>query len=419
MQMPRLQFVLTATDITIRSVEETELKRFLEIVETTFGEELHEDDVERWKPHLDPERQFWAWDGDAPVGTAGTYEKRLHIPGADLPAAGVTMVGVLPSHRRRGILRQLMRRQLDDARERGEPLAVLWASEAPIYGRFGYGVATTATRIEADRDRMVFRVPDEPAGRARLIDHAEAKELIPALYDRIQAETAGMLARSESWWTSFRLADLERWRHGAGPLFRAVWEDDDGPEAYALYRIRGSWDEGVPGGKLQIREAAGTTPQATREIWRFLLGVDLVKQVEAFALPPDHPLFLSVTEPRRLKSVAGDGLWVRLLDLETALAARAYGADGSVVFEVRDAFCDWNDGTWRLDVESGEASVTRTDGEPELHLDVSDLGSAYLGGFTFSSLQRARRVEELVEGAVERADSLFRTAAQPWCPEVF
>jgi predicted acetyltransferase len=411
--------MLTASRIEIRTVEEAELKRFLETVETAFGEELNEEDIERWKPHLDLERQFWAWDGDAPVGTAGTYDKRLRIPGGELAAAGVTMVGVLPSHRRRGILTQLMRRQLDDARERGEPLAVLWASEAPIYGRYGYGVATTATRIEAERDRMALRAPDEPVGRARLVDDAEAKELVPAIYDRVQVETPGMLGRSETWWTSFRLADPERWRHGAGPMFRAVWEDDDGPEAYALYRIRGSWDEGVPGGKLQIREALGATPLATRAIWRFLFGVDLVKQVDAFALPPDHPLFLSVTEPRRLKAAVGDGLWVRLLDLEVALGARAYGGDGSVVLEVSDPFCDWNEGRWRLDVEGGEATVTRSDGEAELRLDVSDLGSTYLGGFSFGSLQRAGRVEELVEGAVDQADALFRTAAQPWCPEVF
>jgi predicted acetyltransferase len=411
--------VLTASGIAIRSVEESELKRFLETVESSFGEELNEDDIERWKPHLDLERQFWAWDGDAPVGTAGTYDKRMSIPGGELAAAGVTMVGVLPSHRRRGILTQLMRRQLDDAHERGEPLAVLWASEAPIYGRYGYGVATRSTRIEADHDRMAFRAPDEPAGRTRLIDDAEAMELIPAIYERIQAATPGMFERTQGWWTSFRFADPERWRHGAGPMYRAIWEDDDGPEAYALYRIRGSWDEGVPGGKLEIREALGMTPQATREIWRFLFGVDLVKSVNAYALPPDHPLFLSVTEPRRLKMTMGDGLWVRLLDVEAALAARSYAADGAVVLELGDPFCEWNEGTWTLEVAAGKAGVTRAGGEPELRLDVSDLGSAYLGAFSFSSLQRAGRVEELAGGAIERADALFHTAAQPWCPEIF
>ena len=111
-----------------------------------FLEEPHEDDISRWARHLDPGHQYWALDGDVPVATAGTYDHRIRIPGGDIPIAGVTLVGVHPSHRRRGILRELMRRQLDDAHERGEAVAVLWASEAAIYGRFGYGMATTSVR---------------------------------------------------------------------------------------------------------------------------------------------------------------------------------------------------------------------------------------------------------------------------------
>ncbi|MFN2471114.1 MAG: GNAT family N-acetyltransferase [Gaiellaceae bacterium] len=410
--------MLKTSSITIRAPEQDELKEFLTTVETAFGEALHDDDVERWGPHLDLSRQHWAFDGDVPVGAAGTYDNRIRIPGAELAAGGVTMVGVHPSHRRRGILTELMRRQLDEIHEHGDPLAILWASEAPIYGRFGYGVATQAARIDAERDRTVFRQPDEPAGRTRLLDADEATTVIPEIYDRVQAATPGMLARSESWWTSFRLADPERWRHGAGPLFRAVWELDGEPQAYALYRLKGSWDEGVPGGSLQVREALGTTPQATREIWRFVFGVDLVQRVQSWLLPSDHPLFLSVTEPRRLKLSLGDGLWVRLLDLEAALAAREYGCDGSVTLEVRDSFCPWNEGVWRLDVEDGERAVEHG-GEPDLRLDVADLGSAYLGGFSFAALERAGRVEELAAGALARADALFRAAVTPWCPEVF
>ena len=411
--------MLTSTEITIRSVEEGELKRFLETVEVPFGEETHEEDLERWEPHLNPDRQFWAWDRDVPVGTAGTYEKRMAIPGGDIATAAVTMVGVHPSHRRRGILTQLMRCQLDDAHERGEPVAALWATEATIYGRYGYGLATTSTRIEADRNRMAFRAPDTPSGRTRLLGDEEAREVMPLLWDRVQAATPGMLSRDQGWWTSFRLADPERWRQGAGPLFRAVWEGDDGPEAYALYRIKGSWEDGVPGGKLNVREALGVTPQSTREIWRFLFGVDLVTQVGAFALPPDHPLFLAVGEPRRLKMTAGDGVWVRLLDVEAALGARSYASDGTVVFDVRDAFCEWNEGTWRLAAEDGQATAARSDDEADLRLDVADLASPYLGGFTFAQLQRAGRVDELRPGAIGTADALFLTAAQPWCPEIF
>ena len=215
-----------------------------------------------------------------------------------------------------------------------------------------------------------------------------------------------------------RLADPEHWRHGGGPMFRAVWEDVEGePQAYALYRSHGKWEDGIPAGELHVREAIGATPQATREIWRFLFGVDLIKTVKTWHLPPDHPLFLSVTEPRRLHASSGDALWVRLVDMPAALGERSYAADGELAFSVRDDFCPWNEGTWTLRSEGGR--VVERGGEADLRLGAVDLGSVYLGGWDFTALQRAGRVEELTPGAVERADALFRTAAQPWCPEVF
>jgi len=408
-----------ASTVTIRSPSADELERFLHVVETAFLEEPREDDIARWARHLDPTHQYWALDGDVPVATAGAYDHRMRIPGADVPVLGVTLVGVHASHRRRGILRELMRRQLDDAHERGEALAALWASEAPIYGRFGYGVASTSIRLDAERDRVVFRPPDEPAGRARLVDEDEARELIPAIYRRARLERAGMLDRTDGWWTDFRLADPEHWRQGGGPLFRAVWEDDAGePQAYAVYRLHGSWDDGFPAGKLNVREALGTSPQAMREIWRFLFGVDLVGRVRTWHLPPDHPLLHSVTDVRRLKAQVFDGVWVRILDMAAALEAREYAEDGEIAFDVRDEFCNWNDGTWRLTVAGGRGTVERG-GEADIRVDVADLGSTYLGGFELGALALAGRVEELQPGAIARADAIFRTAAKPWCPEVF
>jgi predicted acetyltransferase len=411
--------VAVAAGIEIRSPSADEIERFATTVMTGFGEAAHPEDVKRWQQELRPDRQYWAFDGDVPVGSAGTYDHRLSIPGGEVQIAAVTLVTVHPSHRRRGILRQLMRRQLDHAHELGEPVAALWASEGPIYPRFGYGVATTAVSISAERDRMEFRPPDEPAGRVRFVTDEEAYALFPPIYQRVQKQTPGMLARHESWWKGYRLADPEHWRSGAGPMFRAVWEDDAGkPQGYAMYRIRENWEGFIAASGLESREAFATTPQAWREIWRFLFGVDLIKTVKTWNLPPDHPLFLSVTEPRRLHASAGDGLFVRLLDLPAALEARSYAADGSVAFEVRDPFCSWNEGTWTLSADGGSGSVEQG-GDPDLRLDVADLGSTYLGGWSLAALVRAGRVEELHEGAIERADELFRTPQQPWCPEVF
>jgi predicted acetyltransferase len=383
------------------------------VCEAAFGHEPNEQDIERWSSVVEPERMLWVSDEDVKVATAGALSFRLTIPGGEVPAAGVTAVGVLPSHRRRGVLTQMMRDQLDDVRSRGEPVAILWASEAPIYGRFGYGLATKAAKISVERDRAVFRDRSEPVGVTRLVTLEQAADLLPGLYERVRTETPGMFARSREWWRSSTLADPEQHRQGAGPLFCAVHELDGEASAYALYRLKSSWDEGVPNSALRIREVIATSPLARREIWRFLFGVDLVARVETSSSPADEPLFLMLTEPRRLRMTLGDALWLRLVDVESALGARSYAGGDEAVLEVRDSFCDWNDGAWRV------PDAERTDTEPDVRLDVADLGSAYLGGFSFAELARSGRAEELRPGGLARADALFRTGVTPWCPEVF
>jgi predicted acetyltransferase len=401
------------TGYRISAPSEEEMPEFIRLIEAAFGHEPHEEEIERWGRTLEPERMRWVSDGDVKVATAGAFSFRLTVPGNELPAAGVTVVGVLPSHRRRGILTQMMREQLDDVRSRDEPIAVLWASEASIYGRFGYGLATKMAKIEIDRDRAVFRERAEPVGATRLVTLEQAADVLPDVYERVRAETPGMFARSRTWWQASTLADPEHGRQGAGPLFCAVLELDGEADAYALYRLKGDWDEGVPKSALRIREVMATSPVALREIWRFLFGVDLVARVETWGLPPDYPLFLMLTEPRRLRMTLGDALWLRLVDLEGALAARTYAKGEPLSIEVRDSFCDWNEGIWRV------PEAERTDEDPDVRLDVADLGSAYLGGVSFAELAGAGLVEELREGAIERADALFRTNITPWCPEVF
>jgi predicted acetyltransferase len=198
-------------------------------------------------------------------------------------------------------------------------------------------------------------------------------------------------------------------------MVRALLELDGRPAAYALYRLHFSAERGIPNGYTSVIEAVGDSPEATREIWRFLLDIDWMERIRASLMPLDHELFLLLREPRRLTFDYRDGLWVRLVDLEAALAARSYRPGEPVVVEVADELCPWNAGVW----EVGEDGASRTSREPELRLDVSALGSAYLGGFTFAQLARAGRVEELVDGALDRADTLFRTDRYPWCPEIF
>ena len=404
--------------IEVRTPSPDEVRQFLAVGAKTFAEDLRPEDAERDERVLDPERLYAAYDGDRMVATTADFGLRLTIPGGELPAAGVTLVGVLPTHRRRGILRQLMRAELDAIVARGEPLAILWASEDAIYGRFGYGIATQRGSIEADRGRMRFRDDPPPAGSVRLVDEEEAARVLPPIYERIRRETPGMFARGEEWWTNYRLPDPEHHRHGAGPRFFAVLQLNGVDEGYARYRVKDEWKDGITASRLRVIEALGTTPLATRELWRFLFGIDLVERVEAWMLPVDHPLFLMVTEPRRLRLRIGDALWLRIVDVERALTARAYAADAEVTFELTDAFLQQNAGAWRLEASGDDRRVTRAH-EGELRLDVTDLASVYLGAFTFHQLAQAGRVEERADGALDRADALFRTAGLPWCPEIF
>lgn len=399
--------------IEIRSPSEEELRAAMNAGETSFGEELKDEDFERHRKTMPLDRFLAAYDDGDPVGTTGAYPFTMTVPGGELSAAGVTWVGVLPSHRRRGILTKMMRHQIDDLHDRGEPLAILWASEAAIYGRFGYGIAAPALRIDAERARFAFRDDPGPRGTVRMIGRDEAARLLPGLYESIRREIPGFVTRDAAWWEEYRLSDPEHWRRGAGPKYFALLELDGEPAGYATYRIKPAWEEGYSRAQLLVGDAFATSPAATRELWRFLFGVDLVARVQG-RVDPGIPLLLMVTDPRNVQLRVTDGLWLRFVDLEAALSGRTYAAADSVVAEVRDDFCPWNAGRWRIGPE-----VSRTDDAPELALDVADLASVYLGAFDFQRLAAGERVQELKRGALGRASALFRTPRPPYCPEDF
>jgi predicted acetyltransferase len=405
--------------IDVRACGPDELPRFLDACQRAFHQHVRDVEVVRDTKLLRPERAFAAFDGEDVVGTAGAFEFRLSLPGGEVAAAGVTMVGVLPSHRRRGILRDLMRAQLDDANERNEPVAILLASEDAIYQRFGYGLAADQGHIDVERDRAGWLDDPGPQGKTHLVSLEEAMKHIPAIYDRVREQTPGMFARSTEWWENHTLPDDEEHRHGAGPMFCAVLEIDGRDEAYALYRVKPAWPEGIPRGKLVVKEAAATSPAAAREIWRFLFGIDLVDRIEAWFLPSDFPIYLMMLEPRRLRYTYGDSLWLRLVEVRSALAARSYPMEGSISLQVADPFCSWNEGTWRVSSDGSGAEVDPSEHPADLKLDVRDLAAAYLGGFSFTRLAAAGRVHELRPGALARADAMFRTERAPWCPEIF
>jgi predicted acetyltransferase len=243
-----------------------------------------------------------------------------------------------------------------------------------------------------------------------------SKDTIAPIYDRVRARTPGMFSRTDSWWETRNLPDPPERRQGGGEKNCVVLELDGAPAGYALYRVHTKFEAGVAAGHVDVIEALADGPAATRELWRVLLDMDWKATLKAYLLPIDHPLLHQLTYPRRMQMRVGDGLWVRLVDVGAALAARAYGDGGPVVFEVADAFLPENAGRWRL----ADGIAERTEEEPDLALDVGELGSAYLGGFTFGELVRAGLVRELKEGGAARADAAFRVeTSKPWCPEIF
>jgi predicted acetyltransferase len=401
--------------VEIRTCAREEVNDALAPIGHFFGRTPGPERTERFFRVLEPARMHAAWEDGRAVGGAGAFSFQLTVPGGRVPAAGVTVVGVLPTHRRRGILTAMTRSQLDDVHRRGEPLAALWASEETIYGRFGYGMASLTGEFDLERVYGAFRAPLVPEGQARLVGVEEALDLLPPIYERVASRTPGMFARSPDWWETRSLSKEGFAWAGEGEQFRAVLELDSVPAAYAIYRVTASWEAGSSTGVVRVAEAMGDGGRATAQIWRYLLDIDWLRRIEAPLEPVDHPLFLLLVEPRRMRFRIGDALWLRLVDVGAALSARTYAGPESVVFEVRDEFCPWNDGRWRL--QDGRAE--RTTAPAELSLPVADLASTYLGGFTFAQLARAGRLEERADRAVERADALFRTDRAPWCPEIF
>jgi predicted acetyltransferase len=372
-------------------------------------------DAERFVPFMEPSRVFAAREGGAIVGGCGSFPFELTVPGGVVRTAGLSVVGVLPTHRRRGILRAMMRAHLDDVRRRGEPVGYLWASEDTIYGQFGYGQASMCGNIDVPKAHARLAQPSTVRAELKLLSDTEALELLPGVYDRVRREHPGMIARSADWWRLRRLADPEHRRMGGGPLQCVALLRDGEPRGYALYRIHQQFEGGTTVGHVTVIEAIGADFEATRDLWGFLFDIDWVAGIKATQLPLDHPLLLMAARPRELKLLTHDGVWVRLVDVPAALTARRLGEGDPVVIEVADDFCPWNAGRWRV----AAGSVDRTTAAADLACDVTALGSVYLGGFSFRGLARAGLVQEVRAGALARADALFPSDRLPWCPENF
>ncbi|MGW6459618.1 GNAT family N-acetyltransferase [Streptomyces sp. NPDC055078] len=368
----------------------------------------------------DFDRSLAVWDGDECVGTAGSFPFRMSVPGGHLvPFAGITMVSVASTHRRRGLLSTMMRRQLDDIRAWGDPLAVLLASEPAIYGRFGYGVASRQLRAEIDTARVRLALPPGADGvRLRRVPPADAMAACEAVYARQVPGRPGMIARLPGW-DRLQILDTPAEQAGGSPLQCVLAERDGDVLGYVQYRIKPSWEDAGPNGTVALHDFQALEPAAYAVLWDHLFGIDLTSKISMGNRPVDDPWQYLVSDIRRCSVGVVDGLYVRPVDIGPALSARTYRAPVDVVLDVHDDFCPWNTGRWRLSGDPKGASCERTADAPDIALSVRELGSAYLGGVSLTTLAAAGLVTELSPGALARASLAFGAERAAWGPHNF
>lgn len=405
--------------ITTRPITEEEVLNFRERFNVGFGQDLDEQDrdPERFLTMLPLDRTVAAFDGDEIVGTLGAFPLEVTVPGgASISMAGTTIVTVQATHRRQGVLTAMMRDHLEDTAARGEALAGLWASETPIYGRFGFGQATSRDRVDAPKGAL--SIPAAGDGIVRFVEPADVAGVFAPIFDEVRATRSGMLARSEGWWKHEVVYDPSHHRNESSAKRFISFEADGRVEGYAIYTQKPDWDDFVPNGQVRVKEILATTDRAHTGLWNFVSSIDLYPRVRHWNLAVDDPLWWKLVEPRRVPRMRTDALWARIMDVPAALEARTYESDGSIRIGVEDPFRPGTSGVYELAISDGAGKCVTVDEDSDVTFGIDVLGALYLGGSNALSMGTAG----LIDGADDRISELhrlFRTDAAPWCDDVF
>jgi len=399
----------------VRAATEAELGDYIGCLKTAFlaEREVTAEEVSWKAAHTDLGRTFCAFSDGALCGTARTFPTDLTVPGGSLRASAITEVTVLPTHHRKGHLRAMMQAMLADASRRAEPVAILTASEWPIYSRFGFGPASERVSFEMRAPDAQFSAPR--SGSVAMVGVHELRSLAPGIYDLIRPRTVGALNRDPEWWDSLLNVEVRPGWPAPKNRVRVVWRDDGGhAQGYVIYDTTEIWSDGVPSGEVQVRELMAATPDAYRELWRYVCELDLVGTVRANHRPVDEPLAHLIADGRVVRTRARiDHLWVRLLDVKECLSGRSYSEPGRVVFEVDDPMSE-SVSRFSVEGDSKGGSAEATTDEPEILLGITELGAAYLGGVSFAALAMSGRIYERAPGSVARADAMFGIRPLPW-----
>lgn len=407
--------------IEVRPIRADELEAFITAMSGPFGFDVPEDTderaklVERVSPTFEPDRSRCAFDGERIVGTLGTFSFQMTTPGGSIPVAGTTMVTVQVTHRRSGVLRAMMTSHLDEAIERGDAAAALWASDSAIYGRFGFGMAAFNTKLEVDRGHIDFhRLAPDPAP----VEPIDADTLRPAaidVYDQLRTVVPGMMTKSDGWWDRI-FSDRPDSRGGATAARHGLVTEHGHPTGWVRYRLKNTEGHGHPAQDVLVSQMYAVTPEAWAGLWQHVLSHDFGHSIKADLRPIDDPIHSLLRGMRRVRTTRSDGLFVRVLDVPATLQSRTYGGAGTIDFEVVDPL-GLTTGRYRLDTDGEESSVTRTE-DATLTVDVEDLGALVLGGRSAVELANAGRIRG-PQADVVLMDRLFRSAPQPWSPIIF
>ncbi len=393
-------------EIQVRLFTPEEYEPWTRVVLQSFGYTPTDEHFEVRKPLMEYDKTLAAFEGDKIVGGAMSMAWQLSLPGGNVvPMEFVDYVATLPTHRRRGIMRSLMDRQLASMHERGVAFAGLGASEGGVYGRFGYGIGAMGERWTIDREHTTYAAPFEREGSTRLVDQEEATTLFREISMRLGSSRPATKIQGDASW-NMAMSDPTYRRRGGSAFFYVAYQEGDRATGYAMYRIKDD--------RVQVIDLAAETMEAYRGLWRCCFDVDLTAGVGAPVRPVGEPLPWMLADPRRLLRSVEDWWWLRLVDVRAALGARSYSTNGDLVHEVRDPVCPWNEGKYRLDGGPDGARCQPTGDAPDLTLSASDLASAYLGAITLGALKRAGRVVEHTPGSQRLADAMFTVRSNSW-----
>lgn len=416
--------------VDIRLITDDDIEAFSSRVTNAFGEDQREGQGERLKATIGLDRTHGAFDGDRIVGTMAAYRFALSVPGAlDVFAAGLSAVSVAPTHRRQGILRQMIEAHFDLAVAGGEPVSILWASEIEIYRRFGYGQTSTNARIDFDTRQAAIAPPPE-RDELVTIDATEAATVLPPVHERARRRRPGQFARTDAWWANRELPDHEWQREGQTARRYVIARRDGETVGYVVYRQKSHWnDQDLPEGTVSVSELVAVDDRAAHTLWWYVANIDLFPKVKSWSQPTDTIVPWLTGNHRAIGQYVNDGIQLRVLDVEAALSARRYDQPGRLVIEVvdRSAIAETSDrpfprsiaGAYALEVaEDGSATCTRTDEPASATLSTLGLGAIYLG----TPANNGLRLRGHLVGDDEAVDALRRTFSwpvAPWCPDGF